>query len=106
MSDVYPLQPAYGLTRKITLTTSAQNIDISEWNTKAPGLTQVLFTNTASAVFFSRIDNSTVNAQVDVDLPIIAGAPITISRNQTDKNISIIGTVAGGTVWVTPIQGN
>lgn len=106
MADVYPLQPVYGLTKKVEVKTTAQNVDISEWNVQAYGFTQILVTNTADNMIYLRIDNHTVDAQVYKDLPIIAGAPITISRNQSDKNISIISATAGGFVWLTPIQGD
>lgn len=106
MADIYPLQPAYGLTKKVAIAATATNVDLSDWNQTAQGFTQVLITNTASDMIFVRFGNDTKVAEKDKDLPIIATAPMTVTRNQTDNNFSIIGSVAGGFVWITPIIGD
>ena len=106
MSENQPLQSVYGLTRKIAVDTTAANIDITEWNQVGRGFTQVLITNTANDLIFVNFSEDSHAAEVDKDLPIIAGAPITITRNQSDNSFSVIGTVAGGSVWITPILGD
>ena len=106
MSENAPLQPIYGLTRKVAVGTSAANINIVDWNQDGRGYTQVLITNTANGMFFINFSEDAHAAEIDKDLPIIAGAPFTLTRNQADTTFSVTGTVAGGFVWITPIIGD
>ena len=106
MSETTPLQPAYGLTKKIAIGVTSTKVDLSDWNLLAKGYTQVLITNRALDMTFICFSSTGKDAEKDKDLPIIPSSAITITRSQADNTFAIIGDAAGGFMWITPVVGD
>ena len=94
-----------GSTTSVAASISNQTLTLSG---KAASAARLMIINASGGLIFVRATNATdliAATSADIPIPVTNDQPIIISKKAGDDRVSLLGTVATGTVYFTGVDG-